>query len=164
MHISTTHRSVNHYGSRPFKRCHSFSPQLRRQNRVISAKHSCSLRPSLPQERKSLDATQEHATQSQLGLLILGTIAPSIVSLPANAGVLDGIQKDTVISVAFTVAVIALGAVTLGVRLSSALVATVGILPCLDEAFNCLCNNSSAASPAMAYKCCPAFISYYNNE
>ena len=79
-----------------------------------------------------MHTTHEHGTQTQLGLLGLGTIVPSIVSLPANAGVIDGIQKDTVISVAFTVAVIALGAVTVGVRSSSALVAIVCILLCSD--------------------------------
>ena len=61
--------------------------------------------------------TDEQGLQTQLGLLSSCILAPSIVSLPANAGVIDGIQKDTVISVAFTVAVVALGAVTLGVRL-----------------------------------------------
>jgi hypothetical protein len=61
--------------------------------------------------------------QNQLVKVGLGSLASGFLSLPARADVSNTlqegsalIQKDTVISVAFTVAVIALGAVSLGVR------------------------------------------------
>jgi len=130
MCITSSHRPEFLWASRESSRptC-SYTTQPLLCSKITAVKHSCQLhaRASLPQNRQSSFATLSHAcgAQKRLNRLGLGILAPGLVSLPARADVLQEgttlIQKDAVISVAFTVAVVALGAVTLGVLYLSAL-------------------------------------------
>ncbi len=118
---STTHNFGLHRGHcAGFPRyMHSLNIRPQTVIRASIRHHSCrqQARASAPDGREPACSAQ-----IQMGRLPLGLLAPASIALPARADVSESlqqgsalIQKDAVISVAFTVAVIALGAVTLGV-------------------------------------------------
>jgi hypothetical protein len=121
---------------RPVMLCNSriFSPpgssttiQPHPCSRATAWKNSCHRRATAYESGEGSQTTesdQSHACGARRPLeqLGVGILAHGVVALPARADVLERIQegstllqKDAVISVAFTAAVVALGAVTLGV-------------------------------------------------